>query len=96
MWNGDGGASGVRRPAVLLSLVVAFIGLGAAQAQAGSWQALVANDLSTSDSVSQIDTATNLAQSPVAVGELPLGIAIAPDARTAYVVDVGIRSAHAD
>jgi len=89
MWNGDGGASGVRRPAVLLSLVVAFIGLGAAQAQAQSWQALVVNDLSTSDSVSQVDTATNTAGSPVAVGSLPLGIAITPDARTAYVVDVG-------
>ncbi len=89
MWIGNDSPLGVRRLSILLSLVVAFVGLGAAQAQANSWQALIVNDLSTSDSVSQIDTSTNVVDETVGAGELPLGIAIAPDASTAYVVDVG-------
>jgi DNA-binding beta-propeller fold protein YncE len=86
---GNGSPRGIRRPGLLLSLLLAFVAVGAAQAQARSWQAIVVNDLSTSDSVSQIDTSTNVADETVGAGELPLGIAIAPDARTAYVVDVG-------
>jgi YVTN family beta-propeller protein len=53
----------------------------------------VVNDLSTSDSVSPVDTGTQSAGSPVAVGSLPLGIAITPDARTAYVVNAGATGA---
>ncbi len=93
MWIGNGSPQNIRglssRLSILLSLVFALMGLGAAQSHAESWQALVVNDLSTSDSVSQIDTSTNVADDTVGVGELPLGIAITPDARTAYVVDVG-------
>lgn len=68
-----------------------FIATGSAQA--ASWQALVVNDLSTSDSVSQVDTSTNSAQGAVSVGEVPLGIAITPDARSAYVVNAGATGA---
>jgi YVTN family beta-propeller protein len=65
------------------------LGVVSAVAQAASWQALVVNDLSTSNSVSPIDTGSNAAGSMVPVGDLPLGIAISPNARTAYVVNAG-------
>ena len=54
-----------------------------------SWTALVVNDSSGSNSVSPVDTGTNTAGTAVSVGALPLGVAITPDARTAYVVNVG-------
>ena len=62
--------------------------VGAVPAVGASWHALVVNDRSDSDSVTQVDTSSNETSSPVPAGSLPLGIAISPDARTAYVVDV--------
>jgi DNA-binding beta-propeller fold protein YncE len=78
------------RPALCwaTTLALLFCLLGAGVASGASWQALVVNDSSNSDSVTQIDTASALPSATVPAGELPLGIAITPDARTAYVVDV--------
>ncbi len=86
-------AAGARAVWLISLFVTLALLLSADFAQAASWQALVVNDLSTSNSVSLVDTGSKLAGSPVAVGDLPLGIAISPDARTAYVVNAGATGA---
>jgi YVTN family beta-propeller protein len=72
---------------VVISVVV--VPGSSAGTRATGWTAVVVNDLSSSDSVSAIDTGTNQAGAAVGVGSLPLGIAITPDARTAYVANAG-------
>jgi YVTN family beta-propeller protein len=46
----------------------------------------------SSNSVTPIDTATNTAETPIAVGTNPFGIAITPDGATAYVTNNGSSS----
>ncbi|HWF74310.1 MAG TPA: choice-of-anchor D domain-containing protein [Solirubrobacteraceae bacterium] len=87
---------GIVRSRSALALLVVVIVAGwwwAPGAHAASWQALVVNDSSASDSVTPIDLGTGVPGSPVGVGSLPLGIAIAPDAGTAYVVNAGATGA---
>jgi YVTN family beta-propeller protein len=71
--------------AAVSAATVAF----ASSASATAWKAVVVNDSSFSNSASTIDTGTNAAGAQVSVGYLPLGVAITPDARTAYVVNLG-------
>jgi YVTN family beta-propeller protein len=57
-------------------------------AHAASWQALVTDASFASTSATPIDLGTNVAGSPIATGgPAGLGVAISPDARTAYVVN---------
>jgi YVTN family beta-propeller protein len=58
-------------------------------AAARPWQALVTNDVSLSNSVSVIDTATNTVEGTLGVQGDPAGVVISPDARTAYVANAG-------
>ena len=44
---------------------------------------------SGSDSVTPINIATNTAGAAIAVGDEPFGVAISPDAKTAYVANFG-------
>ena len=62
-------------------------------ARAAGFTVLVVNDESTSNSVSFIDSASNTVFTTVGVGQVPLGIAVTPDSRTAYVVDLGLSAA---
>jgi DNA-binding beta-propeller fold protein YncE len=55
---------------------------------AGSWQTIFVANLG-SDSVTPIDAATGLAAPPIGLGELPDALAVAPGAKTVYVVEVG-------
>lgn len=57
----------------------------AASAAADPPVAYVANY--ESNSVTPIDTATDIAGTPIPVGAAPLGVAITPDGKTAYVTD---------
>jgi YVTN family beta-propeller protein len=59
----------------------------AAAAPAQAWTAYVVN--SGSNTVTPIDTSTNTAGPPIAVGNTPEGIAITPDGTTAYVTNFG-------
>jgi len=61
----------------------------AGTAAARPWQALLTNDVSLSNSVSVIDTATNTVESTIGVQGDPAGVVISPDARTAYVANAG-------
>ncbi len=71
---------------VLATLPVEAIGTGvAAAAAAPAWTAYVAN--LDSNTVTPIDTATNTAGTPIAVGNAPDAIAITPNGATAYVVN---------
>lgn len=62
----------------------------AAAGPTGPFTVYVVNDLSTSNSVSAISTSGNRVVATVGAGNVPLGIAITPDTRTAYVVDDGV------
>lgn len=79
------------RPAICLSLVAGVLAVVCAPAPATGSTAVVVND--TSNSVSLIDTATNTSFATVAVGQLPLGVAVTPDGALAYVVDLGTSTA---
>jgi YVTN family beta-propeller protein len=68
--------------------MVLALAVAAPAAAAPGWTALVVGD--TSNSVTPIDTATDIAGPPIGVGSLPLGVAIAPNARSAYVVNLGV------
>ena len=83
-----GGVTSVVASAALVGTLSAAGALASA-APSGPWTVYVVNDLSTSDSVTAIGTAGNRVLSTVAAGSVPLGIAITPDGRTAYVVDDG-------
>jgi YVTN family beta-propeller protein len=67
---------------------LAAFALATAPAQAAPrWTALTVND--TANSVTPVVTDSDRSSGAVPVGALPLGVAIAPDARRAYVVNVG-------
>jgi len=83
--RGDG-----HRVRLLAVLAVLFATLIAGSAQGASWQALVTNASLGQSTATPIDLGTNLAGSSIATaGTGGLGVAIAPDARTAYIVDAG-------
>jgi YVTN family beta-propeller protein len=80
----------VRRLGLVLGLLVWVGALLAPQAWAGALQALVTDASSASSSATPIDLGTDMAGSAVATGGSEgLGVAISPDARTAYVVNAG-------
>jgi len=60
--------------------------LAAACADAAGWTAIAVNDLSSSNSITLIDTGSNTPFSTIGVGSVPLGIALTPSASTAFVV----------
>jgi YVTN family beta-propeller protein len=70
---------------VLAALLIAALSASASSAHA--YTAYVANFLD--DNVTPVDTATNTAGTPIAVGTNPTGIAITPDGATAYVANQG-------
>ena len=80
----------LRRLALQVLLLGGALALLALVAPVGALArtAYVANDLE-SGTVTPIDTATNTAGTPIAVGAEPVGIAITPDAKTAYVTNLG-------
>ena len=56
-------------------------------APAGVWTAYVVN--SGSNTVTPVDTTTNTSGTPIAVGNMPEGVAITPNGTTAYVTNFG-------
>jgi DNA-binding beta-propeller fold protein YncE len=60
----------------------------ASGAGAGSWSTIFVANLG-SDSVTPIDAVTGAAAPPIGLGELPDALAVAPGAKTVYVVEVG-------
>ncbi len=64
--------------------------LPAAAATPPAWTAYVVS--SSTDAVIPVDTATDAAGAPIAVGSAPSAIAITPNATTAYVTDEGTTS----
>ena len=77
------------RGCVLGALVAAALVVGAASARAAvSHTAYVIND-GSSGSVTPIDTATNTPGAAIPVGSFPVGVAITPDGKTAYVANEG-------
>ena len=73
----------------MLACLVLLVTAAPAHAAPG-WTALVAND--QANSVTPVDSSSGAPGANVGVGSLPLGIAVAPDARTAYVVNLGATS----
>src|SRR3954471_22304744 len=68
-------------------LVLLTVALPQSAAAAG-WRAVVVNDAHPpGDSVTVIDTQTDGVLATVGVGATPLGVAITPDARTAWVAN---------
>ena len=71
-------------------LAAAVVGVGLVVCAAPAWAAsshtaYVIN--LDSDSVTPIDTATNTAEAPIALGGAPIAVAITPDGKTAYVTN---------
>ena len=88
-----GGARGWVRARGWLAAAVVGVGLvvcAAPASAAGSHTAYIANPFE--DSVTPIDTATNTAGAPIAVGSDPQAIAITPDGKTAYVTNADSNS----
>lgn len=77
---------GIQAAAVMAAVVVVS-SPAAAQPAGPSWTAYVANF--DSDTVTPINVASNVAGTPIEVGEGPAAVAITPDAATAYVVNNG-------
>src|SRR3954453_7086864 len=76
----------VRRAAWMLALLALAVPQSAG---AAGWRALVVNDrYPDGDSVSVLDTQTDQVVRTVAMGFTPFGVAITPDARTAWVANV--------
>src|SRR3954471_13706199 len=76
----------VRRAAWMLALLALAVPQSAG---AAGWRALVVNDRhSDGDSVSVLDAQTDQPVRTVAVGFTPFGVAVTPDARTAWVANV--------
>src|SRR6266478_4562418 len=71
---------------IVFLLLSMGVGFGKATAEAQT-RAYVTN--SGSNTVSVIDTATNLVVSTIPVGKVPDGVAITPDGTRAYVTDAG-------
>ena len=69
----------------MLALAVPLHASPAQAAPAGSWTAYVVN--SGSNTVTPFDTSTNTAGTPIAVGNMPEGVAITPNGATAYVTN---------
>src|SRR6266404_3709026 len=81
-------ASASRLPAAAFLPVVGF----AAACLFGGGQSLAQNAYITnsgSNSVSVIAAATNTVSATIAVGVLPLGVAVSPDGSTVYVANAG-------
>lgn len=69
----------------VLGLAAPLYASPAVAAPAGSWTAYVVN--TTNNTVTPFDTSTNTAGTPIAVGNMPEGIAITPNGSTAYVTN---------
>ena len=69
---------------VLLLVISVGLGLGTATAQA-QIRAYVAN--ADTNTVSVVDTSTNLVAATIPVGERPTGVALSPDGKRAYVAN---------
>jgi DNA-binding beta-propeller fold protein YncE len=79
--------------AVTVGAGIAAIGLGGASpasaaGTSGSWSTMFVANL-RSDSLTPIDLATGTAAPSIGLGELPDALAVAPGAKTVYVVEVG-------